>query len=138
MPVPARCLIFLGLVGITSGCGTPEPTVPKPPGGTGGGRYEISGSKEGVPPLSLSGSTTDKKPIEAPWPVTKEQFETLKVGMTMPEVKKLLGLSELTFDPDSPESAFHVVFKHDGGAATVVFSDPPDMKLSKLSSEGLK
>lgn len=125
-------------VGLAVGCGPSQPTKVQPPGGLGGGLYTIEGQRPGGSALSKSGQVTGKDPIEVEWPVSKQQYDQLKEGMSPAEVKAVLGLSELKFDPSNHESEFHVVLNSGPGTTTLVFTKPPDLNLAKKSAEGLQ
>jgi hypothetical protein len=150
---PARFALMLLLWLVMLGCNPAGSSAPKQLGeiqdqsATGlnpkeTGYYEVKGTRTvGATRHTVSNAGLrqgNPTPVQVEWPVAKREFEKFKEGMTLTEVRKVLALDSLKYNPPSNEYRLQFVFKQGSARATLTFSGSPEVKLFSMSSEGLK
>jgi hypothetical protein len=102
------------------------------------GAYEIKGKKRanfGASAVANNGFAQDDTPVEVDWPVTKDEFASLKEGMPLEAAGKVLGFESLRYTPASATSKFQLVCKQGAARVTLTFTG---VKLTDISAQGLK
>ena len=105
------------------------------------GYYEVSGSRQtemSSNRVSMSGISTEETNVEIDWPLTLAEYEKLKEGMSLEEVRPILGLSSLKYRTAGHESRLLLTCKQGSAKASLVFSGVPEARLTSKSQTGLK
>src|SRR5262249_49834890 len=105
------------------------------------GFYEVSGSRQTETSgsrVSSTGISTGETNVEIDWPLPLAEYDQLKEGMSLEEVRPILGLSSLKYSTASPESRLLLTCKQGSAKASLVFSGVPEARLTSKSQTGLK
>jgi hypothetical protein len=105
------------------------------------GFYEVIGSRQSETSgnrVSMTGISTGEASVEIDWPLPLADYDQLKEGMSLEEVRPILGLASLKYSTAGPESRLLLTCKQGAAKASLTFSGVPEARLTRKSQTGLK